>query len=187
MSYAARRLAEELSLKRIYVNTFGRRVLIDGSSVPEPDFLDLSAFVEVFVWSQLKTRGAFDDVAWHVTINPGKKGRISEFDVLVAHDGRLFSIDCKAGIKVGTRLSDDIAKTDSSCRRVGRLLSRWMIYVNQDRADFAEQIVELQRPSHSAFAEEEALPQEKIRARRKDYRESGSPAEGVFREPRLAG
>ncbi|HNQ74173.1 MAG TPA: DUF1887 family CARF protein [Verrucomicrobiota bacterium] len=92
-------------------------------------------YLEVFLWSQLKNRGAFDDVAWHVRLNPGPKGRSAELDVAVVSDGRFVVIESKGRIDLGD-LANLIEEQNARTRRVGRLFGQWILYVHQFRAEF---------------------------------------------------
>ena len=92
-------------------------------------------YLEVFLWSQLKSRGAFDDVAWHVRINPGQQGRGAEFDVVVASDGRFVVVESKGRIDLGD-LANLVEEQNARTRRVGRLFSQWILYIHQFRGEF---------------------------------------------------
>jgi hypothetical protein len=94
-----------------------------------------STYLEVFLWSQLKHRGAFDDVAWHVVLNPGHKGRLTELDVAVAGDSRLLVLECKSHLDLKD-LPDVIEEQFARTRRIGRLFGRWALYVHRFRADY---------------------------------------------------
>lgn len=90
-------------------------------------------YLEIFLCSQLKDRGAFDDVAWHVTLNAGQQGRGTEFDVTVASEGRFLIIESKGLVDLH-RLADMIEEQYARTRRVGRLFGRWMLYIHQFKA-----------------------------------------------------
>lgn len=93
------------------------------------------SYLEVFLWSQLKHRGAFDDVAWHVVLNAGQPGRMTELDVTVAADGRFLVIECKGRADL-LELPDLIEEQYARSRRVGRLFGHWILYIHQFRADY---------------------------------------------------
>ncbi len=96
-------------------------------------------YLEVFLWSQLKSRGAFDDVAWHVRLNPGQRGRGAELDVAVVSDGRFVIVESKGRVELGERggkLADLIEEQYARTRRVGRLFGQWVLYIHQFRAEF---------------------------------------------------
>ncbi len=96
-----------------------------------------SLYLEVFLWSQIRERSALDDVAWHVVLNPGQKGRMAELDIVASHEGRILVLECKAAIDLH-RLSDLIEEQYARSRRIGRLFAHWMLYVHRHRTDFAE-------------------------------------------------
>jgi hypothetical protein len=77
-------------------------------------------YLEVFLWSQLKLRGAFDDVAWHVTLNPYQKGRGVELDVTVASEGCFLVVESKGRVDL-RELADLIEEQYARTRRIGRL------------------------------------------------------------------
>jgi hypothetical protein len=66
----------------------------------------LGGYLEVFLWSQFKSRCAFDDAAWHVVLNPGQKGGVTEFDVVIAAEGRLLVIEIKSRLEKPGQLAD---------------------------------------------------------------------------------
>ena len=92
-------------------------------------------YLEVFLWSQIQERSGLDDVAWHVVLNPGERGRMAELDVVVASEGRLLVLECKSHIDL-EELADVIEEQYARTRRIGRLLGRWMLYVHRHRADY---------------------------------------------------
>ena len=92
-------------------------------------------YLEVFLWSQLKRRGAFDDVAWHVRLNPGQRGRRAELDVAVVSDGRFVVIESKGRIQLAD-LANLIEEQNARTRRVGRLFGQWVLYIHQFRGEF---------------------------------------------------
>lgn len=92
-------------------------------------------YLEVFLWNQLKTRGAFDDVAWHVTLNPGQKGRAIELDVAVAGEGHFLIVECKGRIEL-RGLADLIEEQYARTRRIGRLFGHWLVYIHQFKDEF---------------------------------------------------
>jgi hypothetical protein len=93
------------------------------------------AFLEVFLWSQLKRRGAFDDVAWHVVLNSGWPGRMIELDLTVASEGRFLVIECKGRIELN-KLADLIEEQFARSRRVGRTFGHWILYIHQLKAEY---------------------------------------------------
>ncbi len=94
-----------------------------------------NTYLEVFVWSQIKERSAVDDVAWHVVLNPGVKGRVAELDVTVANEGRFLVLECKSHLDLD-ELADVIEEQYARTRRIGRLFGRWMLYFHRHRADY---------------------------------------------------
>lgn len=95
-----------------------------------------SLYLEVFLWSQIKERSGLDDVAWHVVLNPGEKGRVAELDVVASSDGRFLVIECKSHLDLN-QLADVIEEQFARTRRIGRLFGRWMLYVHRHRADYS--------------------------------------------------
>ncbi len=91
-------------------------------------------FLEVFIWNQLNLRGGFDDVGWHVQLNPGQVGRVAELDVVVAHDGRFVIVECKKSLGGNSHqnLSALIEEQAARARKVGRLFGRWLLYIDID-------------------------------------------------------
>lgn len=87
-------------------------------------------YLEVFLWSQLKHRGAFDDVAWHIVLNPGQQGRVTELDVAVASEGRFLVVECKGRVDLSD-LADLIEEQFARTRRIGRLFGSWILYIHQ--------------------------------------------------------
>jgi hypothetical protein len=116
----------------LHTETLGRPFHRNSHQQENAKFIR-GGFIEVFLWSQLHARGAFDDVAWHVTLNPGQQGRSSERDVVVASGGRLLTIECKRSVELA-RLSDLIEEEYARARQVGRLFGRWAIYIHQFKA-----------------------------------------------------
>ncbi len=96
-----------------------------------------STYLEVFLWSQLKERAGFDDVAWHVVLNPGQRGRMAELDVVASSEGRFLVLECKSSVDLA-RLSDIIEEQYARTRKIGRLFGRWILYVHRHRADYPE-------------------------------------------------
>lgn len=95
-----------------------------------------SLYLEVFLWSQIKERSGLDDVAWHVVLNPGEKGRMAELDVVAASEGRLLVIECKSHLDLD-KLADVIEEQFARSRRIGRLFGSWLLYIHRHRADYA--------------------------------------------------
>lgn len=101
-----------------------------------------STFIEVFTWSQIRERSAADDVAWHVVLNPGETGRMAEFDVTVASEGRFLVVECKSDVQLQRvspehkALGDLVEEQAARTRRIGRLFGRWLLYVHRLRADY---------------------------------------------------
>lgn len=89
-----------------------------------------SGWLEVFVYSRLKRLFSPDDIDWHVTINRDTKGQMSEFDVLMYHQGRLLVVDTKVDTTV-QKLAQQIMHICASTRRIGRLFSSWVIYIHK--------------------------------------------------------
>ncbi len=98
-----------------------------------------ATYLEVFIWSQLKTRGAFDDLLWHVQVNPHQQGRLSEFDVIVSSENRFLVIDCKTGVNP-QQLASIIEETHASTRKVGRIFAKWVLYINKFEDELAGEI-----------------------------------------------
>ena len=94
-----------------------------------------NTYLEVFLWSQIKQRAAVDDVAWHVVLNPGVKGRVAELDVTLASEGRFLVLECKGHLDLH-ELADVIEEQYARTKRIGRLFGRWMLYVHRHRADY---------------------------------------------------
>ena len=94
-----------------------------------------NTYLEVFLWSQIKQRAAVDDVAWHVVLNPGVKGRVAELDVTLASEGRFLVLECKGHLDLD-ELADVIEEQYARTKRIGRLFGRWMLYVHRHRADY---------------------------------------------------
>jgi hypothetical protein len=92
-------------------------------------------YLEVFLWSQLKLRGAFDDVAWHVTLNPYQKGRGVELDVTVASEGRFLVVESKGRVDL-RELADLIEEQYARTRRIGRLFGHWVLYIHQFKGSY---------------------------------------------------
>jgi hypothetical protein len=93
-------------------------------------------YLEVFLWSQIKERSAVDDVAWHVVLNPGEKGRVTELDVTLASEGRFLVLECKSHLDLD-QLADVIEEQYARTRRIGRLFGRWGLYIHRHRADYS--------------------------------------------------
>jgi hypothetical protein len=121
----------------LHAETLGRPFHRNSPQQENAKFIQ-GGYLEVFLWSQLKQRGAFDDVAWHVTLNPGQRGRVSEIDVVVASGGRLLTIESKGRIELAD-LADLIEEEYARSRRVGRLFGRWAIYIHQFKDEFWSQ------------------------------------------------
>ncbi len=125
------------------VRPFYLRSVQEGNS----EFLR-SGYLEVFVWNQLK-RGGFDQVAWHVQLNPHKKGKLRELDVVVEHDARLLVVECKTAL--GDRRPADLVEEQYAISRtVGRAFSSWLLYIHQFRED-AGSTVESQEERARSF------------------------------------
>ncbi|MCX7819863.1 MAG: DUF1887 family protein [Kiritimatiellae bacterium] len=98
-----------------------------------------SGYIEVFVWSQLR-RGGFDQVAWHVQLNPGQRGELMELDVVVERDARLMVVECKSGIRNDERVADLAEEQSAVVRKVGRAVGGWVLYIHQWRHTAGENI-----------------------------------------------
>jgi hypothetical protein len=118
----------------LHTETLGRPFHRNSPQQENAKFIR-GGYLEVFLWSQLQQRGAFDDVAWHVTLNPGQRGRVSEFDVVVANGGRLLTIESKGRLEL-SELADLIEEQYARSRRVGRLFGRWVVYIHQSKAEY---------------------------------------------------
>lgn len=94
-----------------------------------------STYLEVFLWSQIKERSAIEDVAWHVALNPGVRGRAAELDVALAHEGRFVVLECKQHLDL-KELAKVIEEQAARTRRIGRLFGRWMLYIHHSRAEY---------------------------------------------------
>jgi hypothetical protein len=92
-------------------------------------------FIEVFLWDQIKSRSAVDDVAWHVVLNPGETGRIVELDLMMASDGRFLVLECKSNVELND-LSDLIEEQYARTRQIGRLFGQWVLYIHRHRDEF---------------------------------------------------
>lgn len=93
-------------------------------------------YLEVFLWSQIKERSAVDDVAWHLVLNPGSRGRVAELDVALCSDGRFLALECKSHVDLA-ELSGVIEEQYARTRRIGKALGRWVLYVHRHRADYS--------------------------------------------------
>lgn len=93
------------------------------------------SFIEVFLWDQIKSRSAVDDVAWHVVLNPGETGRIVELDVMMAADGRFLVLECKTNVELSD-LADLIEEQYARTRQIGRLFGQWVLYIHRHRHEF---------------------------------------------------
>lgn len=115
-------LAEETLLHPFYLST---------PQEVNANFLT-GTFLEVFIWNQLRRRGVFDDVAWHVQLNPRQAGRVAELDVVAARDGRFVIVECKKSLGGNSRqrLSALIEEQAARARKVGRLFGRWVLYID---------------------------------------------------------
>jgi hypothetical protein len=94
-----------------------------------------STFIEVFLWDQIKSRAAVDDVAWHVVLNPGETGRIVELDLMMASEGRFLVLECKSHVEL-TDLADLIEEQYARTRQIGRLFGQWVLYIHRHRDEF---------------------------------------------------
>ncbi|MCX8156778.1 MAG: hypothetical protein N3J91_10090 [Verrucomicrobiae bacterium] len=92
-------------------------------------------FIEVFLWDQIKSRSAVDDVAWHVVLNPGETGRIVELDLMMASDGRFLVLECKTHVELND-LADLIEEQYARTRQIGRLFGQWVLYIHRHRDEF---------------------------------------------------
>lgn len=102
-----------------------------GESVEEAAAKFISSgWLEVFIYDTLSVLFSPDDINWHVTVNRGIRGRMSEFDILLHQDGRLLVVDTKVDTTAG-QLSQQIMHTCSSTLRIGRLFSKWAIYIHR--------------------------------------------------------
>lgn len=94
-----------------------------------------STFIEVFLWDQIKSRGAVDDVAWHVVLNPGETGRIVELDLMMASEGRFLVLECKSNVELNG-LANLIEEQFARTRQIGRLFGQWVLYIHRHRDEF---------------------------------------------------
>ncbi len=118
----------------LHTETLGRPFHRNSPQDENAKFIK-GGYLEVFLWSQLKNRGAFDDVAWHVQLNPGQKGRTAELDAVVASEGRLLTVEAKGRLEL-SELADLIEEQYARCRRIGRLFGHWVLYVHQYHAEY---------------------------------------------------
>lgn len=110
-----------------------------------------STYLEVFLWSQIKERSAIEDVAWHVALNPGVKGRAAELDVALAHEGRFVVLECKQRLDLDA-LAKVIEEQAARARRIGRLFGRWMLYLHRYRWEHDEPEADAKISSQEARA-----------------------------------
>lgn len=110
-----------------------------------------STYLEVFLWSQIKERSAIEDVAWHVALNPGVKGRAAELDVALAHEGRFVVLECKQRLDLD-ELAKVIEEQAARARRIGRLFGRWMLYLHRYRWEHDEPEADAKISSQEARA-----------------------------------
>src|ERR1051325_4142892 len=118
----------------LHAETLGRPFHRSSGQEENAKFIR-GGYLEVFLWSQLKDRGAFDDVAWHLMLNPGARGRGAELDVVVSGEGRLLTVESKGRLDL-SELSDLIEEQYARTRRIGRLFGHWVVYIHQFRAEY---------------------------------------------------
>ena len=109
-----------------------------------------STYLEVFLWSQIKERSAIEDVAWHVALNPGVKGRAAELDVALAHEGRFVVLECKQRLDLETGEGD--GKNRPRAPPHWRLFGRWMLYLHRYRWEHDEPEADAKISSQEARA-----------------------------------
>jgi len=97
-----------------------------------------ASFIEVFLWSQISTRTAFEEVGWGIQLNPGQTGKFMEVDVLVAGEGKLLVIEAKLNVDLQD-LTDIIEEQNARCLRIAGRFGKWILYIHKFKGEYMAQ------------------------------------------------
>ncbi|MGC8744661.1 MAG: hypothetical protein ACP5T0_12350 [Verrucomicrobiia bacterium] len=94
-----------------------------------------ASFLEVFLWSQIKTRSGYDEVGWGIQLNPGQTGRFMEIDLAIAGEGRLLIVEAKTTVDLHN-ITDLIEEQHARCNRIAGKFGKWLLYIHKFKGEF---------------------------------------------------